>query len=119
MRYLTVLATLFLLALSARAEETSKPAPPLPYDHYAPLLLNEAAVASAAADDLATAWVLLERAARLAPHDPRIADNLATVRAYRVGSPSRETQVPAPVDDATEQAYSRAPSPLPPLWPRR
>jgi hypothetical protein len=52
-----------------------------------PLDLNEIAVASAARGDIETAWLLLERAARLAPHDTRIAVNLDAVREFRLTSP--------------------------------
>jgi hypothetical protein len=38
-----------------------------------PLELNESAAASAARGDIESAWLLLERAARIAPHDTRSA----------------------------------------------
>ena len=60
------------------------------FDHYDPIALNESAVASVREGDHTSAWILLERASRLAPHDVRIERNLAVLRAYREG------KVPAP-----------------------
>ena len=54
-------------------------------DHYQPISLNEFAIARLAKGELRTAWILLERAALLAPHDLRIVNNLATLRVYRTG----------------------------------
>lgn len=54
-------------------------------DHLNPVMLNEYAAACIRDGDIDTAWILLERAALLAPHDERIAANLAVVRAWRAG----------------------------------
>lgn len=62
------------------------PAGEAEFDHVNPVVLNEHATASIRAGDINTAWILLERAARLAPHDERIAANLAVVRDWRRGS---------------------------------
>lgn len=60
-----------LLPLAARGE-----AP----DHTHPPALNEYAVARVKEGDTATALILLERAARLAPDDERIRHNLEVLR---------------------------------------
>jgi hypothetical protein len=80
-------ATLLALLLGASGCAIDGPAPlPMP-DPANPLELNEVAVASAARGDIETAWLLLERAARLAPHDARITANLAAMREFRRASP--------------------------------
>ena len=92
--------------------------PPAP-DPGNPLQLNEAAVASAAQGDVETAWLLLERAARLAPHDTRIAANLAALRAFRA-APARGRIVGATLPDAAPQDPARTLrgrlDPPPPIW---
>jgi Flp pilus assembly protein TadD len=64
-------------------------------DHYDPVALNEFALAKVRDGDTGTAWILLERAARLAPHDERIARNLELLRAYRDGTLDRAAAQPA------------------------
>jgi hypothetical protein len=49
-------------------------------EHYDPAYLNQSAMAALAVGDRSTALILLERAARLAPHDQQILDNLAVLR---------------------------------------
>jgi hypothetical protein len=49
-------------------------------EHYDPAYLNQSAMAALAVDDRSTALILLERAARLAPHDQQILDNLAVLK---------------------------------------
>jgi Flp pilus assembly protein TadD len=78
-------------------------------DHANPYVLNELAVASAQRGDVASAALLLERAARLAPDDTRIARNLDTVRAARTGVPPLRKPAAAPA--------SAAPQPQPAIWP--
>jgi hypothetical protein len=56
------------------------------FEHLNPIALNEYAADRVGAGDITTAWILLERAALLAPHDQRIATNLAVVRAWRARS---------------------------------
>lgn len=111
--YLALLGCLFFSA-DGRAQR-------LPHDHYDPVLLNEFAVAKAGSGDLTTAWIMLERAARLAPHDPRIRHNLAELRALRAGLPAPAAiadpaQMPRPLVD--KQAPGMLPEP-PPIWPPR
>lgn len=92
---------------------------PETYDHYHPARLNQAAVERLREGDDATARILFERAALLAPHEPSIAGNLAELRAYR--------KEPLPVlRRGAEQAASAdtvpapdaiSPAALPALWP--
>jgi hypothetical protein len=80
-------ALLFACLLAAAGCAVNGPGQGPTADPANPLELNEAAVASAARGDIKTAWLLLERAARLAPHDTRIAANLAALREFRNASP--------------------------------
>lgn len=81
-------------------------------DHNHPIVLNELAAASVQRGDFDQAWLLLERAARLAPHDARIGANLNLARALRNGTPLSRANVAAP----TAQAPAPAPPALPPIW---
>ncbi len=81
----SMLALLFALVTSACSVSPVARVPVA--DPTNPLELNEAAVASAARGDIDVAWLLLERAARLAPHDTRIAANLAALRDFRGRTP--------------------------------
>jgi Flp pilus assembly protein TadD len=64
-------------------------------EHYDPVALNELAVEKVREGQLTTAWILLERAARLAPHDARLARNLAVLRAFRAGTPTPSVAEPS------------------------
>jgi hypothetical protein len=93
---------------------------PVP-DPANPIDLNEAALAYAAQGEIETAWLLLERAALLAPADARIAANLAAVRGYR-GAARRGGIVVVPAHGASPQRSPPRPehaptTPPPPLWP--
>ena len=102
-----VTAFLFVLAgCAAPASPSLGPAEDL--DHANPYVLNELAVASVQRGDADTAWLLLERAARLAPHDARVMTNLATLRAARAGTP-------LPPPRATPPVVAALPPP-PPIW---
>lgn len=90
--------------------------PRLAYDPYDPVLLNEFAIDSVRQGDLTTAWILLERAARLAPYDARISRNLRELQAYRTGRPA-PSGTPAPI--AGPSAATGVPAEPPPLWPLR
>ena len=72
-----------------------------PRDHYEPSALREFAQRSADAGDLATARVLLARAARLAPNAPLL------------------SPIPAKPPATGEREPPRVPAPPPPLWPGR
>ena len=77
-------AMTFALVLQGCAAPAGRTVPAPAIEHLNPIALNEYAAASVSAGDIGTAWILLERAALLAPHDQRIATNLAVVRAWRV-----------------------------------
>lgn len=84
----TVLATV-LTATGCNAIGTRLGIPlaavtPAPRDHYDPAYLNDAAVAAWSRGERATALLLLERAAVIAPQDRRILDNLGALK--RAGS---------------------------------
>jgi hypothetical protein len=72
--------------VQVRTSVVGVPAAKPVFEHLNPIALNEYAADRVGAGDIATAWILLERAALLAPHDQRIADNLAVVRAWRARS---------------------------------
>lgn len=86
-----------LLACLGRAAFAQAPLlPQLRYDHVDPVTLNEFAVRMIREGDTSTGWILLERAARLAPHDQRILHNLREVRAFRAGEPAPAVHPVAP-----------------------
>jgi hypothetical protein len=110
-------AALLGCALSACSLFPGSAPPPdqLPFDHYDPVVLNEYAVAKLRAGDDATALILLERAALLAPHDPRITRNLALLRAVRNG-----TDPPAfPSTSAPARAAGSGDAGIAPVAPAR
>lgn len=110
MRLLSPLFTSIALCLAGCAVSTaSSLGPAEDLDQANPFVLNELAVASAQRGDMVAAHLLLERAARLAPHDARITRNLDTVRAARSGTlPPRRLTAVAP---------SPAPPAQPAIWP--
>ena len=86
------------------------------HDHYDPVLLNEFAIDRIRQHDLTTAWILLERAALLAPHDQRIHSNLRELEMYRMGKPA-PAEIAAPVvRQSPGQGIAAEP---PPIWPLR
>lgn len=91
------------------------------FDHTNPVLLNERAVAKAREGDLTSAWILLERAVRLAPHDERIMRNLQELKAYRAGKvlgPIGQNAVPDPELQPPSAAEDKPVPPQPPApWP--
>lgn len=105
----------FLALAPAAGEAWAQEWPRLAYDPHDPARLNEAAVARLREGDARTAAILLERAARLAPHDPRIARNLRELRAWLSGGPSLALS-PSPASRAPGPAVPPAP---PPPWPPR
>lgn len=96
---------------------------PRRFDHFQPAQLNQAAAEQLRDGDDATALILLERAALLAPHEPTIAANLAELRAFRKAPLpvvlGRPAEPPARRDmvEATIGAAER--EPLPALWPAK
>lgn len=109
------LATSAGLAMQPAAEGEGRP-PRAAADHHDPVLLNESAMDAIRQGDLATAWILLERAARIAPYDARIVRNLRELQAYRTGTAAPAE--PAAPRARRGEAPSVPPEP-PPLWPPR
>lgn len=72
------------------------------FDHYNPVALNESAVERIRDGDLGTARILLERAARLAPHNERILRNLRELKAQMDGvalaDPAKESGLSVKAD---------------------
>ena len=95
-------------------------APRAAIDHGNPIQLNEAAVASAASGDVDAAWLLLERAARLAPHDERIVANLAALREYCAATPRGAIvgiALPSAAPRRPQPSRFGAPAETPAIWP--
>ena len=97
-----------------------------PIAHLDPIQLNELAVAKVRAGDTSTAWILLERAALLAPQDARIAANLRTMRDWRAGkrsaapsasAPDVRASTPFPLSPSGNPAVPSVLPPLPPAPP--
>ena len=83
-------------------------------DAYDPVVLNESAMEAIREGDLATARILLERAARIAPYDARIVRNLRALEAHRAGVLLPDETAPP----ATRLApRPRVPPEPPALWP--
>lgn len=106
------------LCFSLPVAATAPQGLPETFDHYHPGRLNQTAVERLRAGDAATARILLERAALLAPFEPSIAANLAELRAYR--------QEPIVLHQPTEPQSAGAPETpvdtletLPALWSLR
>jgi Flp pilus assembly protein TadD len=117
LRLAPILALLTVLAAPGALAE------PAPFDPYDPVRLNERAIERVRAGDLAGARVLLERAARLAPFDARVAENLGTLRAYEAGERAPLAAAaprPAPARPAVPPAPAKAAAVVaepPALWP--
>ena len=103
---------------------------PETFDHFQPGKLNQSAIERLREGDSATARILLERAALLAPYEPSIANNLAEVRSYRElpvpivlrrpgkqGATIDRVEQAGPADAALPGTTKLAP--LPALWPRK
>lgn len=127
MRPTTILALLAGLAaagaLAGPAGEGEARGPAVAVaDAYDPAALNESAMDAIRQGDLATAWILLERAARLAPYDPRIARNLRALDAHRAGNLApAEPAEPAAPQRPLLRSPQAPPPPVPPeppaIWP--
>lgn len=107
------------LCFSLPVAATAPQGLPETFDHYHPAKLNQAAIERLQTGDSATARILLERAALLAPHEPSIAGNLAELRAYRNEPAIIVSPQPAekPVSGETPAtAATDAMEALPALW---
>ena len=116
MRTRALSLSLLLACLAPPAATAGEESPRPAFDHYDAVLLNEFAIGSVRQGDLATAGILLERAARLAPHDVRIRRNLLELRAYRSGTAAPPD---APSPSARQGSGPEIPAEPPPLWPPR
>lgn len=114
MRRIPLFALLACLGHAAFAQAPLLPQ--LRYDHADPVMLNEFAVRMIREGDTSTGWILLERAARLAPHDQRILHNLREVRAFRAGEPAPAVQPVAERVMPAEDAGGMVPPEPPALW---
>lgn len=86
-------------------------------DAHDPAALNESAMDAIRQGDLDTAWILLERAARVAPYDARIVRNLRVLNAHRAGSPAPEEPAPGQARQARQERAPRLPPEPPAIWP--
>ena len=116
----------FALPVAATAPQDM----PATFDHYQPAGLNQAAVERLRAGDAATAQILLERAALLAPYEPGIAANLTELKSFREAPLPIVLRRPAEIPSTDERAAktngadpalpgAAGPAPLPALWPPR
>lgn len=113
----SITASLLALLLCAGGCAVNGLAPAPMADPANPLEMNEVAVASAARGDIEYAWLLLERAARLAPHDARIAANLAAMRAFRSASPRGKIEgAAAPAAPKPGPAAADGSAAVPAIW---
>lgn len=92
--------------------------------HYDPVALHNSALDALRGGDTRTASILVERAALLAPRDPRIQRTLRDIRAVREGRPSEEgpsprIEDPAPAAKAAPEARPQVAPEPPPAWPHR
>ncbi len=87
------------------------------FDAHDPAALNESAVEAIRQGDLDTAWILLERAARVAPYDPRIARNLRVLNAHRTGTAAPGEPAAPQARPAPQARAPRVPPEPPALWP--
>ena len=113
-----------ILVLFAALAARGALAGPAPFDPYDPVPLNERAAERVRAGDLAGARIFLERAARLAPFDARVTENLRTLRAYEAGERAPRADAapqPARAQPAAPPAPAKAAAPVaaepPALWP--
>ena len=86
-------------------------------DAHDPAALNESAMDAIRQGDLDTAWILLERAARVAPYDARIARNLRVLSAHRAGTPAPEEPAAPQARQARQEQAPRIPPEPPAIWP--
>ena len=89
-----------------------------PYDAYDPGVLAASAREHLRAGEIATARILLARAQRIAPDDPRVARGLQALEAARAGHPLPE-EPPAPAAKPPPPAPLPLPAAPPPPWPPR
>ena len=101
------------LAVSAAlAQPTSGERPScVPRDHYDPGALAEFALERMREGDLCTAQIMLERAARISPNDPRIGRVRGEIGAAGAPPPAQSTE--------RRGAPMQLPPAPPPIWPAK
>jgi hypothetical protein len=114
---LTIFTSLMLSLPVMAADTTSSTA----HNHYDPAALNELALTKLQEGDMTTAEILLERAARLAPYDQRILQNLSVLRAQKQNAPlpiSRSQIKSVETNDLghKDSETDKSPQKIPPLW---
>lgn len=85
------------------------------FDHYDPVALDESAAAAMHDGDWATARILLERAALLAPHDGRLQRKLQQLKALMEGTPAPADAEAEAQPTGTRTGDRVLPEP-PPIW---
>ena len=122
MRAITSILTIFtglMLSPPVMAADTTSSTD---HNHYDPVALNELALTKLQEGDTTTAWILLERAARLAPYDQRILQNLNALRAQKENAllpTSSSSQIKSIEKSGSGHKDSETDKPLqniPPLW---
>lgn len=117
MRKLHLIITLVLLttSISVKADDM------FTLSHYNPTALNEYAASQVSSGDLGTARIMLERAARIAPYNPRIVENLNALKAQMAKqsgtAPKIQTTSSLNTPRITMQ-FAHSPE-IPPLWPAK
>ena len=122
MRYLAIMPPVLVFMLMQTAIAAP---PPLTYDPVNPVSLNEFAMQRVRDGDLGTALIMLERAALIAPYDPRIQANLHALRDLKAGKPLNIVSNPpakegeaAPLKTNTAEGTPvTSDAPAFPLWP--
>jgi Flp pilus assembly protein TadD len=89
--------------------------------HYNPAALNEYAASQVKSGDLGTARIMLERAARIAPYNPRIVANLNALNAHMAKQSGTTPKIQKTSSrNAPRITMQFAPPPeIPPLWPAK
>lgn len=100
------LALVLLASLAPTLEATA-------FDHYDPTALGESAAAYIRDGDWNTARILLERAARLAPHDHRVQRHLQQLKARMEGTPAPAEVGTPPTEDRPDDRVLPEP---PAIW---
>lgn len=104
----------WLAAVASLGGVAAEPSP----ERYDPSRLEAIAIERARAGHWGAARILIERAARLSPHDARIARHRDEIGARRAPEPVA-APAPAPAPAAPPKAIELAPEPPPPWAPPR
>lgn len=123
MRAITSILTIFACLMLSPPVMAADTTLSTDHNHYDPVTLNESALTKLQEGDTTTAWILLERAARLAPYDQRILQNLGALRAQKQNTPlptsSSQIKSVETSDSGHRDSETKTDKPLqklPPLW---